>query len=25
MKVTDTSELDDFMDEDAYKAYTDDL
>ena len=25
MKVTDTSELDDFMDEEAYKRYTDDL
>ncbi|MEE8286713.1 MAG: glycine cleavage system protein GcvH [Gammaproteobacteria bacterium] len=25
MKITDTSELDDLMDEDAYKEYTDDL
>ena len=25
MKITDTSELDDLMDEDAYKKYTDDL
>ena len=25
MKVADTSELDEFMDEDAYKEYTDDL
>jgi glycine cleavage system H lipoate-binding protein len=25
MKITNTSELDDLMDEDAYKEYTDDL